>query len=265
MEMIRTKLDALKKLAEKMGGNADACQTNAEAIDVIAESVGGGGDSATEITLYVDAANGSDENDGLTTSTQFKTMEKAVEEAQKYKHCEINVTSNISFPNIEIKGVCDILITGSSSITLTGSFEIMKGARVAVQNVTVHNAEPTINNDFAIKVNTGGHLLLLGGCTISIAEHYYGRVCVRLDIDTTLVCNVVKFGGAPNSSIINGSGPNCILNLYKITNNTTNSAKCVSLGIGAICYIWNDTEITYTANAKSLVYYNGVQTHPTTT
>ena len=220
------------------------------------------------ITVYVDAASGSDSNNGNTSGTAFQTLDKALDAVSYCKKaiiCLAAGTYTIPDKTITFLGK-DIRIYGN-----TAEDTIVQG-NIAVENSYVRLARITLNStDSETAVIAKPSVTATYRATVRINDcnlNSAGTIhCVGSDYDSKVCCSNVNFYGSEKYAVIASgssdirvfgckdytgtgalSGGNCIVYLTNSTNNANS----------------NETEFLYKSTNYGMVYVNGQQVLPQT-
>ena len=123
----------------------------------------------SKITYYVDAVNGDDSNDGLTSATAFKSIYTAVKLFKNRKliqTCEIKIASGTYNENLWIEGISgagmlnlifaeNVVINGLINVSGCSNMVVLNGKQTTLnQNEDAHN--------YAIGTNFAAHLRIIG-------------------------------------------------------------------------------------------------------
>ena len=205
-------------------------------------------------TIYVDSVNGDDSNAGTSTS-KYKTIEKALKEAIKYRTCIINLADGTydTSAALDIRGSVSLSIRGSSAdaVIINGRISAGRDAYVAFQNLTIQGEATTSNGAIFCWENAQ---IYTSGCNLIPTGGY----CVYAT--TGGIVNLVSstFGGTPTSTLRSQNGGT--ITAHGCTNNTGKSSSAV--GSGRL-YLNNCADMTYSNSTNGMVYVNGIQVLPT--
>lgn len=121
------------------------------------------------VTYYVDAKNGNDNNDGLTSSTAFKTIYTAVSLLKNRKlvnTCKIQIASGEYNENLWIEGISGagiLFLNFDSNVILNGVINVTGCSNMVALNgseTTLNQTEDSYN--YAITANFSTHLRIIG-------------------------------------------------------------------------------------------------------
>ena len=166
------------------------------------------------MTLYVDATNGSDGNDG-SAEEPFATLEKAIAfaDSAQAKGAIINIVgmlTNPAAPSGDANYTTPVVIQGAngtaSSINLTADWTL--STSVTLQNITLNMEEKAIyahrnslTIDSSVVINNGGYLY--GGVHHSISSYVYTTPYVMTvnggTFKDAFVGNYITHPGVPNA------------------------------------------------------------------
>ena len=155
------------------------------------------------LTLYVDGANGDDENDGLTSATAFATIQKAIESVPyDWTESTINIAAG-SYENIQDHPFSvsnkNIQFSLSGNVTYDGSISIINGS-----NVTFSASSKTLTITGNVAVRSGSYLEFGSGIsTLSI-----GNGGSEANVD------VVSSRFVSNTAITTSTDPNYLVRAF---------------------------------------------------
>ena len=227
----------------------------------------------TSVNVYVDAKNGSDSNNGTTSTTAYKTLEKA-----------LDVTKHAGFANITILGTAiwgnipdKTLVLQNRRIKITGVNKTqqanvhghitMRNSCLVLDNVAfkcLNNDDADITSEAAIELISNSKVILVNNSYISALNNY----AVSAKTGSYIYAYNTFLGGA-NYGVLLSSGSQAYLNTCTITTKSSEeSPKGVHCVNSSVAYLWDCTnttsgqEFTYTAENDSMVFVDGRQVAP---
>ena len=236
--------------------NAYKSQVDTNAIDISKYD--------SSLTLYVNAATGSDSNDGLTSSTAFLTLSKAFDLSVKYKKVVINLavgTYIIPNKSASFTGKYMHIIGGSSDATQTiikGNLNFEKStfyaSRITFDTTDSATSDTTALSGLCFTFNSN---VYISSAIINTVMNYctYGSVNCRLSF------NSVTFAGATVNTVYSTNFTEIFI--YNSINNTAVPAR---VGGGSIMSIISAAGVSfsYISETSGIVFVNGVKVAPLT-
>lgn len=209
--------------------------------------------------VYVDGTNGSDNNDGSSTSKAFKTLEKAMTYCEDSVGISINLMTAGTYTMDKRYSVPSKYISISGASTLTCNDVIVKGI-LDLNNCTVALTRVTLDGTGS-GISTGP-IYLRGSTLILLNSKVIADKgeCAYLWRDASLVCSSTAFeaaDGATLSYVADLTGGSTGI-FYKCT---TTTGKTVRAGFGCTLNIDNSTtgNISYskTSNTNPNIFFGG--------
>lgn len=208
-------------------------------------------------SLYVDSVNGDDENSGASGSP-FRTLEKAIQEAAKYRSCIVNLaegTYGTAGVAMEIRGFSSISLRGAGidSTIIQGRFNIDRGGWVTFQNLTISGAPTTYNG--CIYLYEGGQAYVYA-CKLNPSAGY----CIQAASMGRAYLVNCNFSGTPsNIGRVYGSA---ILHFRTCETDLTSNNK-VLVQNGGELHLDGSPELSASQSGTGRLYIDGIQTAPT--
>ena len=246
-------ITALQNLYVALGGSA----SDVENLNIIPDMINAIATlkSNTMSTFYVDAVNGSDDNDGSSTAA-FATIAKAIASAQMTTGAIINVAAGTYNENvIEVRGNVAVSVRGAAADTtiINGRFNIDRGAYLNIQNVTIAGTTTT-SNALVWAYEQGD--VYMSNCTLTPTT---GNAILAASGSEIVAVNVTINGSSGYPARVSGFGE------AKLRGCTSTLASGAVAATSGAIYIDNCTGITYTAQTQACVYVDGLQVEPQAT
>lgn len=205
------------------------------------------------VGIYVDAVNGSDDNNGSSTS-KFKTIEKAIEQSKLYQKCQIYladgeyIVSNHWYTYNQ-----QVHITGASienTIIKINKSILTDNTYIDFYRCTIDTTASASNNPLQFTYNS---ILRIVDINMITAAH----TCIRAMYETYIYAKQAKFTGAttnPISAVYNSE--------IEVVNCTNNTSYPLRTHEGGKIYIWGN-DFAYTVyEGYGEVYKDGIQVYP---
>lgn len=216
-------------------------------------------DTCNAKTVYVDAVNGSDTQDGSTQAKALQTLDNALQRVQYAKKAVIYLaagTYTIPDKTLTLLGR-DVRIYGDAAATTTlqgnlvceNSFLLMR--RVTIDSTDSTTANPTANT---ITLQYRAAIRMVD-CTINTA----GKNAINItEMSNANFVGTTFLGASQYAVYVRGLSD---AKIYTCTDETT---KGVHAGGGSIVYINNATgaSFSYTNDSSEMVFVNGQQVLP---
>lgn len=213
------------------------------------------GDYST--ALYVDSVNGDNENSGA-RDNPLRTLEKAIQEAAKYRSCIVNLaegTYGTAGVTMEIRGFSSISLRGAGidSTIIQGRFNIDRGGWVTFQDLTISGAPTTASG--CIFLYEGGQAYV-NACKFSPSAGY----CVQASTLSRAYLINCNFSGTPsNIGRVYGSA---LLHFRTCETDLITNNKVLIQNAGEL-HLDGSPEISANQSGTGRLYIDGVQTAPT--
>ena len=219
-------------------------------------------DTCNAKTVYVDAVNGSDTQDGGTQANALQTLSMALQLTQYAGKAVIYLAAGIytvSDKTLSLLGR-DVRIYGDTAATTTieGNF-ICENSFLLMRRVTIDSTDSTTANPTAdtITLQYRGAIRMVD-CAVNTA----GKNAVSLtEMSNANLVNTTFQGATQYAVYVTG------LSDAKIYTCTDGTAKGVRSGGGSVVYINNatGTSFPYTSGSNGMVFVDGQQVLPKTT
>jgi len=216
----------------------------------------------SSITVYVNAASGSNSNDGIATASAFATLQKALNVVSYYKKATIYLAAGTY--TIPDKTVIllnqDIRIYGNTKEdTIIQGNIVAENSFLRLARVTVDSADSETANVSANTITAQyGTILRMDSCIVNTAYN----MCVNCTETSKAYLTSCTFSGALQYAVhTTGFGD---VRIYLCTDHTNNGVRS---GGGSVVYITNSssgTEFPYINSNYGMVYVNGQQVLPQT-
>ena len=227
----------------------------------------------TSVNVYVDAKNGSDSNNGTTSTTAYKTLEKALDVTKHAGFANITILGTAIWSNIPDK----TLVLQNRRIKITGvnktqqasvhGHVTMRNSCLVLDNIAfkcLNNDDADITSDAAIELISNSKVILVNNSYISALNNY----AVSAKTGSYIYAYNTFLGGV-NYGVLLSSGSQAYLNTCTITTKSSEeSPKGVHCVNSSVAYLWDCTnttsgqEFTYTAENDSMVFVDGRQVAP---
>ena len=210
-------------------------------------------------TLYVNATSGVDTNNGKSSSTAFKTIEKAIDEAIKYRTCIImisagsyDVTGNDTSV-IDIRGSVALSIRGNdvSDTIINGRFSIGRGAFVSLQNLTINSTTSTTSDGGIFAWENSR--VICNPINITVSAGY----CVQASTTSEVYLSGGTLSGTPTNALKVQSG--AMITGHSVTNSTGKTSTSNNTGK---LKLNSCTNMTYANSTNGEVWVDGEQVLP---
>ncbi len=241
------------------GGSVYRLSNTREWVAVNFPEAGKGGDKGSLSTkLYVNAASGSDSNNGLTSSTAFQTLAKAMEIAQTYGMAEIQLAAGeyqfADFVQHVYHG--DVRITGAGQDSTTLYAQVYANhANVEIGSLTLDTTHGTSLSAAALTVIHGGTGKLANVTITTASENgvYVGNM------GYVFLYSVVINGSTQRMVYLTNDGQ---ATLQSVSGTTESDRPNVMAGAASLVRIVTSPNLTYSTNYSGIVYVDGVQRSP---
>lgn len=214
--------------------------------------------ASLSIKVYVNAASGNDTNDGLTSSTAFQTLAKAMEIAQTYGMAEIQLAAGeyqfADFTQYIYHG--DIRITGAGQDSTTLYAQVYANhANVEIGSLTLDTTHGTSLSAAALTVIHGGTGKLSDVIVTTASNNgvYVGNM------GYVFLYNVVINGSTQRMVYVTNDGQATI---QTVSGTTESDRPNVLTGSAALVRIVSSPDLTYSTNYTGIVFVDGVQRSP---
>lgn len=214
------------------------------------------------ITVYVNAASGSDSNDGKTAETAFATLKKALSANSYYKRTIIRLAAGTyTIPNKTVTWIRqDIRIYGNTKEdTIIQGNIVAENSFLKITNATIDSTDSEAANVSANTITAqNGTILRMSACIVNTAYN----MCVNcVENSKSYLMNCTFSGALQHAIYTTGFGD---ARIYLCTDNSETGVRS---GGGSVVYITNSasgTEFPYTNINHGMVYVNGQQVLPQT-
>ena len=216
-------------------------------------------DTCSAITVYVDAVNGSDTQDGSTQAKALQTLSRALYFAQYARKAVIYLaagTYTIPDKTLSLLGR-DVRIYGDAAATTTLQGNLVcENSFLLIRRVTIDSTDSTTANATAdtITLQYRGAIRMVD-CAVNTA----GKNAVSLtEMSNANLVNTTFQGATQYAVYVTG------LSDAKIYTCTDGTAKGVRSGGGSVVYINNatGTSFPYTSGSNGMVFVDGQQVLP---
>lgn len=216
-------------------------------------------DTCSAKTVYVDAANGSDTQDGSTQANALQTLEKALQHEQYAKKAVIYLAAGeytIPDKTLNLLGQ-DVRIYGDAAATaiIKGNI-VCENSFLLMRRVTIDSTDSTTANATADTITLQYRAAVrMVDCVVNTA----GKNAVSLtEMSNANLVNTTFQGATQYAVFVTG------LSDAKIYTCTDETAKGVRSGGGSVVYINNATgaNFSYTNGSNGIVFVDGQQVLP---
>ena len=203
----------------------------------------------TSVNVYVDAKNGSDSNNGTTSTTAYKTLEKALDVTKHAGFANITILGTAIWSNIPDK----TLVLQNRRIKITGvnktqqanvhGHVTMRNSCLVLDNIAfkcLNNDDADTTSEAAIELISNSKVILVNNSYISALNNY----AVSAKSGSYIYAYNTFLGGA-NYGVLLSSGSQAYLNTCTITTKSSEeSPKGVHCVNSIVAYLWDCTNTT---------------------
>ncbi len=256
-----------KLLVLESGGTQYRLSNARKWVQVNFNTGGEGGDAGSallrskNIKIYVNAATGSDSNDGLSASNAFATLGRALDAAAVYAMSEIVIAQGeYAFPSSPYSvygGDIRISGAGADATTLIGKLSI-NSANFELSALTVDTSADT---------STSSAITVIHGGTVRISDAVInaptaGNGIYVGNMGYVFAYNVVINGTTQRMVYVTNDGR---ATLQTVSGTTDSTRENVMTGAAGFTRIVASPDLTYSTNYTGVVFVDGVQRSPSAT
>lgn len=210
------------------------------------------------ITVYVDAASGSNSNNGKTAETAFATLQRALHATSYYKSATISLAAGTySIPEKELSLTCSYLtIIGNAAAetVIKGNISV-ENSYLKLANVTLDctDAETAnIERSAPIRVLSGGNIYLESAVVSTVTQF-----CISATTLSNVYCFKSTFSGCTTYAVQLTADVSATI--YRCTDE---SGKGLNSSYGCRAYLINSPNFSYKSGLSGMVYVDGQQVLP---
>ena len=212
-------------------------------------------DTCSAITVYVDAVNGSDTQNGSTQANALQTLDNALQRVQYARKAVIYLaagTYTIPGKTLSLLGQ-DVRIYGDTAATTTLQGNLVcENSFLLMRRVTIDSTDSTTANTITLQYRAAIRMV---DCSVNAA----GKNAISvMEMSNANLVNTTFQGATQYAVYVTGLSD---AKIYTCTDATT---KGVRSGGGSIVYINNATgeSFTYTSGSNGMVFIDGRQVLP---
>lgn len=212
------------------------------------------------IEIYVNAASGSDNNNGSTAETAFATLQKALSATAYYKSAVIYLAAGtylIPEKELSLTGSYLTIIGNAAADTvIKGNFNL-DHSYLKLANVTLGCTDAESANTAAsapIRVLSGGSIYLESAVVSTVTQF-----CISATTSSNVYCFKAAFSGCTTYAV--QLTANVSATIYRCTDE---SGKGLNSSYGCRAYLINSPDFSYKSGLSGMVYVDGQQVLPQT-
>lgn len=212
------------------------------------------------ITVYVNAAAGSDSNNGSTAETAFATLGKALSAVSYYKSATIFLAAGTySIPDKELSLTCSYLtiIGNAAADTVIKGNISMENSYLKLSNVTLDCTDTEYANTSAtapFRILSGSRFYLESAVVSTVTQF-----CISATTLSNVYCFKTAFSGCTTYAVQLTADVSATI--YRCTDE---SGKGLNSSYGCRAYLINSPNFSYKSGLSGMVYVDGQQVLPQT-